>query len=45
MIKLKCLDVTALGGKWYQGFCDDSTKASVIKDVTMGGGGFKNYQI
>ncbi len=26
------------------GFCDSSTKASVIKSVTMGGGGSKNVQ-
>ena len=24
-------DVTVLGGKGYQGFCDDSTKALVLK--------------
>jgi hypothetical protein len=28
----------------YQGFCDNSTKALLIKSVTMGGGGVKNYQ-
>ena len=33
-----------LGGRGYQGFCDDSTKALVLKSVTMGGGGVKNYQ-
>ncbi len=38
-------EVTALGGRGYQGFCDNSTKALVIKSVTMGGGGVKNYQI
>ena len=27
-----------------RGFCDDSTKALVIKSVTMGGDGVKNYQ-
>ena len=32
-------DVTVLGG----GFCDGSTKALVIKRVTMGVGGVKNY--
>ena len=37
-------DVTVLGGRGYQGFCDDSTKALVLKSVTMGGGGVKNYQ-
>jgi hypothetical protein len=35
-------DVTALGGRGYQGFCDDSTKALVMKSVTMGEGGVKN---
>ncbi len=38
-------DVTALRGRGYQGFCDDNTKALVIKRVTMVGGGVKNYQI
>jgi hypothetical protein len=38
-------DVTALGGRGYKGFCDESTKALVIKCVTMGGGGVKNDQI
>jgi hypothetical protein len=33
-----------LGGKGYQGFCDDSTKALVIKSVTMVGRGVKNNQ-
>jgi hypothetical protein len=37
-------DVTALGGRGYQGFCDNSTKALLIKSVTMGGGGVKNYE-
>jgi hypothetical protein len=37
-------DVTVLGGRGYQGFCDDSTKALVLKSVTIGGGGVKNYQ-
>ncbi len=36
-------DVTALGGRGYQGFCDNSTYAFVLKSVTMGGGGVKNY--
>jgi hypothetical protein len=27
-----------------QGFCVNSTKVSVIKSVTMGGGGSKNFQ-
>ena len=31
-------DVTVLGGGG-RGFCDNSTKALVIKPVTMGGGG------
>ena len=35
-------DVTALGGRSYQGFCDDSTKALVIKYVTMGLGQIEN---
>jgi hypothetical protein len=34
-------DVTVLGGRGYQGFCDNSTKASVIKSVTMGEGSRK----
>ncbi len=38
-------DVTALGGRGYQGFCDNSAKALVIKSVTMGGGSVKNDQI
>ncbi len=29
-------DVTALGERVYQGFCDNSTKAFVLKSVTMG---------
>jgi hypothetical protein len=40
-------DVTALGGapgRGYQGFCDNSTKALLIKSMTMGRGGVKNYQ-
>jgi hypothetical protein len=37
-------DVTALGGRGYQGFCNNSTKALLIKTVMMGGGGVKNYQ-
>ena len=35
-------DVTALGGGGGQGSCDNSTKALVIKCMTMGGGGVKN---
>ncbi len=35
-------DVTALGGRECQGFCDNSTKPLVMKSVTMGGGGVKN---
>jgi hypothetical protein len=31
-------DVTVLGGRRYQGFCDNSTKALVMKSVTMGRG-------
>ncbi len=37
-------DVTALGGRGYQEFCDNSTKALLIKSVTMGEGGVKNYE-
>ena len=37
-------DVTVLGG-WGQGFCDDSTKASVIKRVTIGEGGSKIVRV
>ncbi len=37
-------DVTALGGRGYQGFCDNSTKVLLIKSVTMGGGGVENYE-
>ncbi len=37
-------DVTALGERGYQGFCDNSNRATLIKSVTMGGGGVKNYQ-
>ena len=37
-------DVTVLEGRGYQGFCDDSAKALVLKSVTMGGGGVKNYR-
>ncbi len=37
-------DVTFLGGGG-QGFCDNSTKASVTKSVTMGGGGPKMSKI
>ena len=32
-------DVTAYGGRGYQGFCDDSSKALLVKWLTMGGGG------
>ncbi len=31
-------DVTALGERGYQRFCDDSTKALLLKSVTKGGG-------
>ncbi len=34
-------DITVLGGGG-QRFCDNSTKVSVIKSVTMGGEGSKN---
>ncbi len=34
-----------LKGRGYQGFCDDSTKALVIKSATMGEGVSKNYQL
>ena len=37
-------DVIASGGRGYQGFCDHSTKALVLKSVMMGRGGVKNYQ-
>jgi hypothetical protein len=37
-------DVTALGGRRYQGFCDNSTKASLLNCMTIGGGSIKNYQ-
>ena len=37
-------DVTVLGGGGL-GFCDDSTKDFVIKLVTMGEGGQKNFKI
>ncbi len=37
-------DVTALGGRGYRGFCDNSSKALLIKSVTMRGGGVKNYE-
>ncbi len=37
-------DVTALGGRGYKGFCDNSTKALVLKSVTMGGASVINYQ-
>ena len=36
-------DVTVLGGRGYQGFCDNSIKALFQKRLTMGGGGVKNY--
>ena len=35
-------DVTAYGGRGYQGFCDGSTRALLVKCVTIGGGGVKN---
>jgi hypothetical protein len=31
-------DVTARQGRGYQGFCDNSTKALLLKSVTMGEG-------
>ncbi len=34
-------DVTALGGRASQGFCDNSTKALLIESVR----GVKNYQL
>jgi hypothetical protein len=37
-------DVTALGGSGYQGFCDNRNKASLLKSVTMGGGGVENHR-
>jgi hypothetical protein len=36
--------VTALGEKGYQGFCDNSNKALLLKSVTMGGGGVENHR-
>ena len=36
-------DVTAQGGRGYQGFCDNSTKVLLLKSVTMAGGGVKIY--
>ncbi len=29
------------GSRGYQGFCDDSSEALVLKSVTIGGGGVK----
>ncbi len=37
-------DVAALGGRGYQFFCYNSTYALLLKSMTMGGGGVKNYQ-
>jgi hypothetical protein len=37
-------DVTALGGRGYQGFCDNSTKNLINKKREDGGRGVKNYQ-
>ena len=37
-------DVTDLGGEGGQGLCNDSTKALVIKCMTMGRGGSKIVQ-
>ncbi len=37
-------DVTALGGRGYQGFCDNSNKALLLNSVTMGGGGVENHR-
>ena len=34
-------NVTALGGREYQGFCDNSTKALVVKSMTIGEGVYK----
>ncbi len=34
-------DVTALGGRGYQGLCDDSNKVKLIKSVTIGEGVLK----
>ena len=33
-----------LGGRGPKGFCEDSTKAIVLKSVTMGGGVSKNFK-
>ena len=39
-------DVTFLGGgRGCQGFCDDSSKALILKSVTMGGVDVENSQI
>ena len=37
-------DATVLGGRGYQGFCDNSTKALVLKTVTMGEGVSKSIK-
>ncbi len=34
-------DVMAIGGRGYQGFCDNSIKALLLKSVTTGGRGVK----
>jgi hypothetical protein len=37
-------DVTALRGRWYKNFCDNSIKALALSSVMMGGGDVKNNQ-
>lgn len=32
------------GGWGYQGYCDNSIEALVLRSVTIGGGGVKKYQ-
>jgi hypothetical protein len=36
--------MTSRLSRGYQGFCDNSTKALVLKSATMWGGGVKIYQ-
>jgi hypothetical protein len=36
--------VTVADGRGYQGFCDNSTRALLLKNVMMGREGVKNYQ-
>ena len=39
------IDVTVIGVRVGEGFCDGSTKALIIKSVTMGEGGKKLSKI